>query len=224
MPGRAWGFDPLSLRQITGEPSLIGKAPGRDPGRCRFKSGGSPQTWKSGRAVQGARLLNERGLRPTQVRILALPPSHQRDHAGIAQSVERDVAIVEAAVSITAARTTLLRGRWPRAGLIIPPLAVRFRPPRPPPGSSAGRAPRLQRACRRFEAVSGNPHYGCSSAEQSATLRRSRSGVRVTSAVPTVRSFHLHTPWSNWSGARLQLSISRFESGRRVHHAPVAQR
>ena len=32
--------------------------------------------------------------------------NHQRDHAGIAQSVERDVAIVEAAVSITAARTT----------------------------------------------------------------------------------------------------------------------
>ena len=51
MPGRAWGFDPSSLRHNTGEPSLIGKAPGRDPGRCRFKSGGSPQIRRSGRAV-----------------------------------------------------------------------------------------------------------------------------------------------------------------------------
>ena len=49
-----------------------------------------------------------------------------------------------------------MRGRWPRVGLITPPLSVRFRPPRPLPGSSAGRAPRLQRGCRRFETVSGN--------------------------------------------------------------------
>ncbi len=113
--------------------------------------------------------------------------SFRADHAGIAQSAERDVAIVEAAVSITAARTTKLRGRWPRAGLITPPLSVRFRPPRPLPGSSAGRAPLLQGGCRRFETVSGNHTYGCSSEDESATLRRSRTGVRIAPAVPPIR-------------------------------------
>ena len=128
--------------------------------------------------------------------------SFRADHAGIAQSAERDVANVEAADSISAARTMLLRGRWPRAGLITPPLSVRFRPPRPLPGSSVGRAPLLQSGCRRFETVPGNHanadvgglkpfsayrQHGCSSEEQSATLRRSRTGVRIAPAVPLIR-------------------------------------
>ena len=58
----------------NGVPSLIGKAPGRDPGRCRFESGGSPQIRRSGRAVKGTRLLNERGASPALVRIQASPP------------------------------------------------------------------------------------------------------------------------------------------------------
>ena len=58
----------------NGVPNLIGKAPGRDPGRCRFESGGSPQIRRSGRAVYGTRLLNERGASPALVRIQASPP------------------------------------------------------------------------------------------------------------------------------------------------------
>lgn len=52
------------------------------------------------------------------------------------------------------------------------------------PDSSVGRAPLLQSGCRRFETVSGNHSYGCSSEDESATLRRSRSGVRIAPAVP----------------------------------------
>ena len=66
-----------------GVPSLIGKAPGRDPGRCRFESGGSPQTRRSGRAVKGTRLLNERGASPALVRIQASPPSRSGNRDAI---------------------------------------------------------------------------------------------------------------------------------------------
>ena len=60
-PVGAWEFDPLSLRHDNGESSLMAK-----PQVVTLVDAGSnpvvhPTVRRGGRAVQGARLLNERG-------------------------------------------------------------------------------------------------------------------------------------------------------------------
>ena len=114
MSETTWGFDPLSLRHLCGERSLIGKAPGCDPVRCRFKSGRPPQPF----------LLT------------------------VAQLEER--------------RGHCATLRWLRIRTRRP--EVRVLPGRPVLASTTAVAQR-----------------------KSATLRRSRSAVRIRPAVPTVR-------------------------------------
>ena len=74
-----------------------------------------------------------------------------------------------------------------------------------------------------FEFISVSRHRGCSSVEQSATLRRSRSGVRITSAVP----FSVLVQLVGQETLTLQIVVRTHgaepTSGERSPHAPYAQ-
>ena len=152
----------------NGVPSLIGKAPGRDPGRCRFESGGSPQIRRSGRAVKGTRLLNERGASPALVRIQASPPNRSGDRNAIIDGhpdcrrklIHLPVAQLEQSGWLRTSRSgvRVFPGR-PLSALGIaavqrafnPQTGVRFSQGGPRGHSSDGRARRCHRRGRGFD-------------------------------------------------------------------------